>query len=549
LKPGKAGRQLAQDSLKFCRLSDFRHQMLKTQEPNAQELRQRIEAGSQQVDDYLDLASLLLHSGDADQSLSIYQRALDLPLTNIERADVLYSLSELLLDTCRDPEQARVTADRCISTLSPQPDTDKVLLLRGSAHGLIAYCTWGSDSDARAEAMRALGYLERVISSASDNEVTKSALLEAGRACSLIGETEKTIADYSDYLTRDLSDSARGMALWELITRYRMNERLAEAEKTANTAIEYGCSDVKLLGRVYLELGMTHHRQNRLSEAMRAFKEAVRLLQDGKMTMVDREMLIDSRVWLANVLFDAGDTAGSAEQCRLVLDSLGSVNETRRVAILLALGHLKFAMQEYSAAAGFYSDVLSSTKAKEEDKRVANQELLFVDGIRLYDSHNLEEARAAFLRLLAQPIDKATRQNALDWLATCYWELGHFAAAHDTYREILASEPAEAERERAHESMTVAEGHMLYDARKYGEAQSRFQWILDNHIAEDSYRVDAFLWLGHCFFQLRNFSQAKRCYIHVRESSSATEEQKDTAERWRKAIPSVWARLLHRLIS
>jgi tetratricopeptide (TPR) repeat protein len=245
-------------------------------------LRQRIKTGSQRVDDCLDWASRLIDSGDVDQGLLLHHQALDLPLTPTGRAVVLNSLGDLLFNTFRDAGQARIMADRCVATLSQQTDTEEVLLLRGSAHYLIALCIWQSDPGARAEAIRALEYFERLIATGSSDDLTESALLGAGRVCFLIGKVEEAIAHYNHYLRRDLPDKDRLMGLLELATGYRMNERLAEAEETANAAIVCGSVDSKLLGYVHLELGLIRYQQSRLAQAKRARRPATSRIGPSK---------------------------------------------------------------------------------------------------------------------------------------------------------------------------------------------------------------------------------------------------------------------------
>jgi len=75
-------------------------------------LRARIEAGSEDLDDYLALLDLLQPDGRDEEAIRVCERALNLRLTKLQRATVLTKLGALL-------DAARGERERARTAISP----------------------------------------------------------------------------------------------------------------------------------------------------------------------------------------------------------------------------------------------------------------------------------------------------------------------------------------------------------------------------------------------------------------------------------------------
>ena len=85
-----------------------------------QELREKIRAGSQELEDYHDLAHLLLSSGRPDEVVPLYRQAPNLSLKNAQRGKVSVELGWTLLDVSGKEAEARTLAEAAISLLADE---------------------------------------------------------------------------------------------------------------------------------------------------------------------------------------------------------------------------------------------------------------------------------------------------------------------------------------------------------------------------------------------------------------------------------------------
>jgi tetratricopeptide (TPR) repeat protein len=100
--------------------------------PSAEELRRKIAAGSTNQKDYRDLAYHLFAIGQYKEAILFYQQALDLPLQDIQKADLSMDLAAVLYEVSRRDE-AQTLAENAIALLSNQGESVEVLLSRGAA--------------------------------------------------------------------------------------------------------------------------------------------------------------------------------------------------------------------------------------------------------------------------------------------------------------------------------------------------------------------------------------------------------------------------------
>jgi tetratricopeptide (TPR) repeat protein len=101
------------------------------------ELQSRISQGSLDSDDYRELANLLKSEARHEEAIQIYEKALTLTLTGVQRATVLLEMGILLNATRAERDRARELAEEVIDTVRAEPFTIQVRLLRGVALSLL----------------------------------------------------------------------------------------------------------------------------------------------------------------------------------------------------------------------------------------------------------------------------------------------------------------------------------------------------------------------------------------------------------------------------
>ena len=74
---------------------------------NEAELRRKIADGSQDPEDYRNLAELLFAAGRYEDAISSYEGALNLPLTNCQRAKVSMELGWIIYEMGRQAQALR----------------------------------------------------------------------------------------------------------------------------------------------------------------------------------------------------------------------------------------------------------------------------------------------------------------------------------------------------------------------------------------------------------------------------------------------------------
>ncbi|HJU62078.1 MAG TPA: tetratricopeptide repeat protein, partial [Candidatus Binatia bacterium] len=76
-----------------------------------EELRQKIADGSQDPEDYRNLTDLLFPSGDYDEAIALYQRALTLPLTAFKKAQLSMELGWIYYEIGQQTQVAELARD------------------------------------------------------------------------------------------------------------------------------------------------------------------------------------------------------------------------------------------------------------------------------------------------------------------------------------------------------------------------------------------------------------------------------------------------------
>lgn len=244
------------------------------------ELREKIRAGSQELDDYHDLVHLLFSSGRPEEVVPLYRQALKLSLTHVQRARVSVELGWTLLDAMGKEAEARTLAEDAISLLANEPEDSEVLFVRGEGRALLASSVWRRDETAGTDAAwLALAALECVIAESPDLEQVTQALRDAARLQNLLGKPEMAIPLCEKALERDLSPVGRLHTLITLSDALLDANRPGEAGQVVDEAFQYLEGDKGALPRLHFQRGLVLRAMSRPAEARESFRQGLKALQ------------------------------------------------------------------------------------------------------------------------------------------------------------------------------------------------------------------------------------------------------------------------------
>lgn len=343
---------------------------------NEMSLRQKIAKGSHDPEDYRELGAIYVSSARAEDAVALYERGLGLATTGLAKARISIELAWLLYEMGQDVE-ALPLADRALSLVSDEPETWRVLLIRGLSQSLLAHCRWFTDERSAAEAARmAVGVLERVIAGGPEPEATSTACCEAARLKMLLGQAAEAVALCKRALQEQLAERDRIPILIALGDALRREARFTEAEEKLEEALRTIGVSSRQAPVIYFALGMVQRSTNRFSDAIESFERAA----EGWRAHGSDPHSTTAVLWqLSELYYDSRDYGKAAEALRKILVYHSEDDEDHRKA-LVWLGHCHLAIGDVSKAQSCYEELLHSPAASEQEKAMAVEGLQAVPG-------------------------------------------------------------------------------------------------------------------------------------------------------------------------
>ncbi|MBI4487787.1 MAG: tetratricopeptide repeat protein [Deltaproteobacteria bacterium] len=488
------------------------------------ELQRRVAAGSQDPEDYRNLADLLLATGRYEEAVALYRRVLNLPLRNFPKARVSMELGWIFCEMGQQAE-ALPLAQTAIGLLSREPETPGVLACRGASQSLLAHCISITDANAGAEAAAlALKWLGQAMVEDADFEGKAIAYVDAGRLYNLLGNTQEAIRLCEKCLQQELKDVERLSCLIVYGEALRREERFTEAEQVIEEAFQYVKGYKGMLPGLYLDLGLIQRFTNRLAEARETFQQALKARRANPYLCNDQHSCSEIYWNLGEVCYDLGDHREATTAFQKVLVYHPEDDYSHRNA-LLWLGECFKATGDHSKARGCFEEVLTSPAVSDAEKTSARKGL----GEVFYESQEYREAAREFEEVVAYyHEDGPERCNALLWLGQCYFATRDNTKAGECYEGVLVSQHAsDAEKASARKGL----GKLYYEAGEYKEAAAAFEEVLAHCQADDPERCEILLWLGHCYLATGDHTKARECYEELLASPRTSESQKGSAQK------------------
>uniref|UniRef100_Q024R1 Tetratricopeptide domain protein n=1 Tax=Solibacter usitatus (strain Ellin6076) TaxID=234267 RepID=Q024R1_SOLUE len=248
---------------------------------NEKQLREKVSNGSEKVDDYLELASLLFETHRFEEAIETLRLGLSIGFGSVSRATLLIALGWYLNAVSGDRDAPQALGEEAIALVEGL-DACEGLITKARAKGLVAVCAW-VDNPGRAEgiATSALALFDRALglNCLKEGADQFEAFLESARLSCLLSRFEDA-ATYCKHALQAAPDEDRELsALIELGTVYRESGRLTEARVVLARAI--GLQGVAPFGliRPYFELGLTERALGKTAEARSKVRKAIDLLE------------------------------------------------------------------------------------------------------------------------------------------------------------------------------------------------------------------------------------------------------------------------------
>ena len=258
------------------------------------------------------------------------------------------------------------------------------------------------------------------------------------------------------------------------------------------------------------------------------------------------EFQAEAHAITARALYESADFSRAADGYRQAIELHRGQSVPAHFEALLGLGLCLDHLGNYTESERLYQQVIKAGAASEAQKIAARRNLVYAAAVRSFACADFAAAQALFAKALTlHPNDDDFRSDILMWLGACHSQLGQFAAAGETYTDLLSSGGAhESVRTQASQCQVFAEGQLHFAARRYQEARSKFEELVKRRGSGNQFRSGAMLMLAHCCFHLSDYRQASRRYRHILKTRNASPDQKREARQWRRAVPGLLERIL-----
>ena len=248
----------------------------------------------------------------------------------------------------------------------------------------------------------------------------------------------------------------------------------------------------------------------------------------------------------AEACYEMADFAQAAALYRDAAREYRAIDSAAYLDSLLGLGLCLDHLGNHKESELIYGQVIEAGNAAASQRAAAKRNLVYAAGVRYFAGADFAAAQACFAKALTlNPDDDDFRSDILMWVGACQSQLGHFAAAGETYTDLLSSHGAhDSVKSQASQWQVFAQGQVHFAARRYQEARGKFEEILGRRGTANEFRSGVTLMLAHCYFHLSEYRQASRRYRQILKTRNASPEQKIEARQWRRALPGLMERCL-----
>lgn len=339
------------------------------------ELRDAIQAGSRDAEDFLQLANLLKSDGRHRESAEIYEAALRLPLEPAEAARLGWEFGELLEFLGGQSDRIAEIAAQSVAKLDNDATDRETRLLLGLNYSLLARARWmeGERLDRNALS-RATSLLKQVVVGGIDDDSLALAEYELARCYLALADPDRAIQHARNYLRRPVSPHDRVNALTVLADAQYDAGRLDDASVTLDQLLTHPATERSVLPNVYVTLGMIRRPQGELVQARQAFEQALDLTSVYAIDSAKRSFQIIALWQLAELHSEGGAPDKAVPLYRRLLESYDQ-NDPHRPPLLNCLGTCHATLGHISEARHYFGEVMASSASGPEDIEYARNQL------------------------------------------------------------------------------------------------------------------------------------------------------------------------------
>jgi tetratricopeptide (TPR) repeat protein len=500
------------------------------QQESEEHLRKRIAATSANPKDYRELGTLLFLSGSFDEGVLLYEQAITLSSTNLQKVEAQIELGWAFYEI-GDQTTAQTFAESAVRLLSYEGDSHDVLAWRGAAQSLLVHCALSKNAHSDKKLiLAALETLERVTGESPKFEGKKTAYYDEARLHLLSGNVDKAMVLCEKFLQCELNELEGISGLMVYGDALCAAKRFGEAEQTIKEALRYAKKYKSLVAYFYSELGRIQWHMKRLPDAQEAFQNALFGLTADPYRNRKERLLKDICMSLAGVYYELGNLREAAATYQEVVESTMESDPDHGEAQLW-LGRCHEGMGGYADARACFEKVVVLPTPSEDDKLSAR-------GGIARSLHHVREYRKALIvyrdLLSSYPEHDPRLANTINWLGDCYQGLGDYAKARESYEKVLAS-PTASEDEKLDARVGIARG--LYRVREYWKALIMYGDLLSSYPEHDPRLASTINWLGHCHEGLGDYDKARESYEEVLSSPHALAKDKTSAQEGLQRLP------------
>lgn len=337
--------------------------------PNGSELETRIEKGSIVLDDYLRLGKIYLERGEFNKLLNLYEKALFLPLTNIERALIMYEKGQAI-DLLGKKEEAILCYEQSLKLLSNEKESDLILDIKGMNYYNLSLLLY-NEKKGYEYARKALEELNHLLGKYPAHKERYAIYSYLSELYCRFNEFDKALEIYKKGFEISKNNEEKVWCLCGIASVYRDKGDYRKSEENYKQALNIA-KDKKFLSKINFEMGRMYFDSKHTEEAIEAFNNALNYRAYDPVLRNNKEYIADIFWHLGTLTYHNKNYDKVIEYLSKTVENIGE-NHVYYCNTHITLGHCYLAKEEYSNARDHYNKALFSSLATKEEINMANE--------------------------------------------------------------------------------------------------------------------------------------------------------------------------------
>jgi tetratricopeptide (TPR) repeat protein len=333
------------------------------------ELEEKINQGSTNVDEYIELGSLYIESGQHSNFLKLHKKTEKLPLSKLEMAVLHYDKGEALKLSNRI-EESSSSFKKSLQAIPPKDDSADALSLKGLNHHNL-FLILQDSKESHQHAKDAIRCFELLVKQYPNYEDKHRIYLYLADTHEKLGEYESSL--HYNNLALEISSNNYELvwALTGMATTYGMAKKYRESEDYFTKALRKANKSVPT-SKIYYEQGKVYFEGNDLTKADKAFRNALKYKKDHPELKDNQEYEIDILWHLGTIAYELDNEKDIIKYFEKVLECIDN-SHYYYANSHLSLGHFFMMKKDYIKARKHYSKVLTAPHAADGEIKMAKE--------------------------------------------------------------------------------------------------------------------------------------------------------------------------------